>query len=192
MLPDLPLPLSTPRLGLRNYGNSDATAVAAYVVTADYWQHQAVEMPSAEQIAALVKWGAAEAKVTPRLNYFLAATRKDSSEIVGEAVLRVLNPTARQAEIGFGIAKKNWRHGFATEIGRALLAAAFDTLKMHRVTAQCAPENLGSLRVLQKLGMAREGVMRDVAFARGRWWSSVVMSMLETEYAKIKSVQRGK
>lgn len=181
MLHALSLPLSTPRLVLRDYVDADAATVAKYVVTPDYWQHQAVEMPSAEQIVALVKWGSAEAKLTPRLNYFLAATRKDTGEIIGEAVLRIVNPTARQAEIGFGMAKKNWRLGFATEIGRALLKAAFETLKMHRVTAQCAPENLGSLRVLAKLGMTREGVMRDIAFIRGRWWSSVVMSILETE-----------
>lgn len=181
MLPVLSLPLTTPRLALRDYVGTDAPTVAAYVVTPDYWRHQAVDLPSADQITALVNWGAAEAKVTPRLNYFLAATRKDTGEIIGEAVLRVIHPAARQAEIGFGVAKKYWRQGFATEIGRTLVMAAFEALNMHRVTAQCAPENLGSLRVLAKLGMTREGVMRDIAFVRGRWWSSVVMSVLETE-----------
>jgi RimJ/RimL family protein N-acetyltransferase len=117
----------------------------------------------------------------PRVNFYLAATLKDSDLIVGEAVLRLVNPALAQAEIGFGVAAAHRRQGFATEIGRALLQAAFGTFAAHRVAAQTAPENRATLRVLEKLGLAPEGVQRDVAFARGRWWSSAVYARLAEE-----------
>ena len=185
------LPITTRRLIIRDYTEQDGAAVAAYVAVESYWEHQAVDIPAAEQIKALVTWAAAETNIKPRINYFLAATKKDTGEIIGEAVLRAINPAMGQVEIGFGIAGRYWRQGYATEIGHALLDMAFSKLKANRVAAQSAPENKGSIRVMQKLGMAREGLMRDVGHARGRWWSTAVYSILDTEYAKIRAIQRG-
>ena len=185
----LSLPIATRRLILREYTKDDVPAVLAYVDDENYWQHHSVERPKPEQLSALILWAVQEQAIKPRLNHYLAVARKDTQQIIGEAVLRLTNPEMKQAEIGFGVAPKHWRQGYATEIGQALLEAAFARMKMHRVAAQCAPENKPSIRVMQKLGMAREALLRDIVQARGRWWSSAVYSVLETEYAKIKGVQ---
>jgi RimJ/RimL family protein N-acetyltransferase len=182
-------PILTRRLTIRDYVEADAAVVAAYAADERFWQFQAAELPRPEQIAALVHWAVREQHIAPRLNYYLAAARKESGEIVGEAVLRVINPEAGQAEIGFGVAPRHWRQGYATEIGVALLDLAFRHFALHRVMAQCAPENKASIRVLQKLGMAREGLLRDVGRARGRYWSSAVYAILDGEYAKIRGNQ---
>lgn len=133
-----------------------------------------MDIPGVEQIKALVTWAAAETNIKPCINCFLAPTRTDTGEIIGEAVLRAINPAMGQVEIGIGIASRYWHQGFSTEIGHALLDMVFYKLKAYRVPAQCAPENKGSIRGMQKLGMAREGLMRDVGLARGRWWSTAV------------------
>lgn len=122
--------------------------------------------------------------------YFLAAARKDAGEIVGEAVLKIINPSERQGEIGFGVAPKYWKQGYATEIAGTVMDSAFQHFNLHRVAAQCSPDNKGSIRIMQKLGMAREGLLRDIHFARGRWWSTVIYAVLDQEYAKIKSVMK--
>lgn len=190
-VPLLPLPITTRRLHIREYVAGDASTVFAYANDAAYWQYQRSEPPTAQQIDALIKWVVSEQATVPRLAYFLAATRKDTGEIVGEAVLRITNPAERQGELGFGVAPRFWKQGFGTEIAGALLEAAFSQLKLHRVSAQCSPENKGSIRVMQKLGMAREGLLRDIHFARGKWWSSVIYGVLDHEYAKIKGVLKG-
>ncbi len=51
-----------------------------------------------------------------------------------------------------------WKQGYGTELGRQLLAFAFDNLKLHRVVACCDAENYGSWRVMENIGMRREGV----------------------------------
>lgn len=103
-----------------------------------------------------------EQAITPRLNYFLAAVRKDTGEIVGEGVLKIVNPAERQGEIGFGVAPKHWAQGFGAEIASAVLEAGFQHFRLHRIAAQCSPDNKGSIRIMQKLGMAREGLLRDI------------------------------
>jgi RimJ/RimL family protein N-acetyltransferase len=47
------------------------------------------------------------------------------------------------------------------------------------------------MRIMQKAGMAREGLLREVSFARGKWWSTVIYGVLEHEYAKIRNAQKG-
>jgi ribosomal-protein-alanine N-acetyltransferase len=187
-VPALTLPLTTRRLHIRDYIVGDAPTVFAYVNDAAYWQHQRAEPPGAEQIDALIKWVVNEQATKPRLAYFLAATRKDTGEIVGEAVLKITNPVDRQGEIGFGVAPRFWKQGFATEIVGAVLDAAFSQLKLHRVSGQCSPDNKGSVRAMQKAGMAREGLLRDLHYTRGKWWSTLIYGVLDHEYAKIRSL----
>ena len=186
-VPSLSLPITTRRLHIRDYVVGDAPTVFGNVGDAAYWQYQRSEPPTAQQIDALIKWVVNEQATAPRLAYFLAATRKDTGEIVGEAVLKITNPAERQGELGFGIAPRFWKQGYATEITIALLEVAFSQLKLHRLAGQCSGENKGSIRVMQKVGMAREGQLREVNFARGKWWSTVIYSVLEHEYAKIKN-----
>jgi len=188
--PSLPLPLTTRRLHIREYLVNDAPAVFGYVQDPAYWQFQRSEPPTAPQIDALIHWVVKEQSTAPRLAYFLAATRKDTGEVVGEAVIKITNAVERQGEIGFGVAPRFWKQGFASEIAGAALEAAFQHFKLHRVAAQCSPDNKGSMRVLQKLGMAREGLLRDLHYARGKWWSTVIYGMLDHEYAKIRGAKK--
>lgn len=50
-----------------------------------------------------------------------------------------------------------WGQGIGTKIGRQLLAHGFGELGLHRIHATCDPRNLGSSRVLSKIGMTHEG-----------------------------------
>lgn len=190
VLTTLALPIATRRLIIRDYTVADAAAVFANVKDPAYWQFQRAEAPSTAQIETLLQWAVNEQAITPRLNYFLAAARKDTGEIVGEGVLKVINPAERQGEIGFGVAPKFWTQGFGTEIAGAVLDAGFQHFRLHRIAAQCSPDNKGSIRIMQKLGMAREGLLRDIHFARGKWWSTVIYGILDGEYAKIKSMKK--
>ena len=189
-VPSLSLPITTRRLHIRDYVVNDAPTVFGYVSDPAYWQFQRSEPPTAQQIDTLIKWVVNEQSNAHRLAYFLALTRKETGEIVGEAVLKITNPAERQGELGFGIAPRFWKQGFGTEATAAILDAAFSQLRLHRLCGQCSADNKGSTRIMQKVGMAREGLLRDVHFARGKWWSTVIYGVLEHEYAKIKSVQK--
>ncbi len=165
-IPVLPLPINTRRLTIREYTAGDASSVYAYVKEPAYWEFQRSEPPSEEQINSLMQWVVREQSAAPRLLYFLAATRRDSGEVIGEGVLKITNPLERQGELGFGVMQKFWRQGYGTEIGQAMLEAAFGHFKLHRVMGQCTPDNKHSIRVLQKTRNGARGFA-----ARSELWA---------------------
>lgn len=65
-----------------------------------------------------------------------------------------------KAMFGYVLAKKFWRHGFAAEALKFLVDWALAQQTVHRAWAFCDVENTASVRVMEKAGMTREGVLR--------------------------------
>ncbi len=86
------------------------------------------------------------------------------------------------ADLGFQVARSHWGRGVATEAARAALAAAFGPLELHRVEANCAVENHASARVLEKLGMRVEGVLRERMRVAGRYLDMKLYAILAPEF----------
>lgn len=57
-------------------------------------------------------------------------------------------------------------------------------LKLHRIEADVALENVPCIRLLERVGMVREGVLRDCIRAQGRWWTEAKYAILEDEHAR--------
>lgn len=77
-----------------------------------------------------------------------------NGEVIGFAGLNPCDALgADDLEIGFVLARAAWGKGFAREIGAAQLALGFTRLRRPRLLALAAPGNVGSLRVLEQLGM---------------------------------------
>ena len=74
--------------------------------------------------------------------------------------------------------------GYGTEIAERLLAFGFEDLRLDRISADVAIENLACIRVLEKAGMVREGVARDCIWAQGRWWTEAQYVMRSGDCAK--------
>ena len=64
------------------------------------------------------------------------------------------------ADLGYGLARQHWGHGYATEAVQAVVRWALSQEQFYRVWATCDVENLASARVLEKAGMQREGILR--------------------------------
>lgn len=112
-----------------------------------------------------------------RLGYHMAAVTADQ-RLVGSATLDVKSPQNRRAEVGFVFAPRHWGRGYATEATRLLLAFGFGDLGLHRISADCHPDNPACARVLEKAGMRLEGRLRDHEFVRGAWRDSLVYARL--------------
>jgi RimJ/RimL family protein N-acetyltransferase len=65
------------------------------------------------------------------------------------------------AEIGFLLNRRYWGNGFATDAARAIVEWVLSIPSIRRVWATCDTENLASARVLEKAGLAREGILRS-------------------------------
>ena len=75
--------------------------------------------------------------------------------------------------------------GYATEAANALLWYGFETLQAHRIIATCQPENPASYRVMEKIGMNREGHFRKCNY-RGQniWWDEYFYAILDEEWIR--------
>lgn len=70
-------------------------------------------------------------------------------------------PETNEVDLGYRFMKKFWGKGYATESSKACLQYGFETLKLPRIIAKAMPENIGSIKVMQKLGMTFRGYVKD-------------------------------
>ena len=89
-----------------------------------------------------------------------ALTLQESGALIGSAGLR-LTPEHRRAELGFWLGVQYWNRGYVTEAARALVNYGFAEMGLHKITASHFARNPASGRVMQKLGMTKEGSLRQ-------------------------------
>ena len=86
--------------------------------------------------------------------------------MIGAATLQHLDrDSTKPHEIGWRLLRRNWGRGYATEAARAIVAHAFGTLTVPRVTAVADPDNAASIAVMLRLGMRRVGPARHYGHA---------------------------
>ena len=82
---------------------------------------------------------------------------KESSKVIGIIDPRIEGP---KVGIGYGAARAHWGKGYVTEATRAIIDWAFQQDSIYRVYATTDVENFASQRVLEKVGMQCEGILR--------------------------------
>jgi RimJ/RimL family protein N-acetyltransferase len=96
-------------------------------------------------------------------------------------------PTSRRersGEIGYWIRSSVTGQGIATEAAARITEVGFAELELHRITLRIAVGNRASERVAEKLGFAREGLLRKEVLVRGRWMDHSLWAMLEEEFRR--------
>ncbi len=116
-----------------------------------------------------------------RKNYDLAITLR-SDRLIGVCGIDDIKLRNKKGELGYCLNKEYWGKGYATEAAEALLNFGFEDLDMHRIHAKCDVENEQSKKILEKIGMEQEGILREHKIIDGRWRSSYIYSILESEY----------
>ena len=76
---------------------------------------------------------------------------------------------AQSGHIGYWIGEPYAGKGYMLEALNLLVTFAFDTLRLHRIEAACIPSNTRSVRVLEKAGFQREGLLRSYLRINGIW-----------------------
>ena len=104
--------------------------------------------------------------------------------VIGGVNLRFVSDL-QIGEMGYAIARPFWGHGLATEAASAVIDAAFKTCPtVVRLRAMANARNVASTRVLEKIGMTREGVLRSNRFVRGEPVDEVWCGILRSDWEK--------
>ena len=179
-----PKTIETQRLIIRQFQPEDWQPVYAYMsdlsVTAYLPEGQLTEAPTREFVA---KNSGDEAEA-------IAVSLQKEQTVIGHMLFHPW--FAHQTyEIGWVFHPRFQGQGYATEAAYALLQYGFETLQLHRVIATCQPENVPSYRVMEKLGMRREGHFQKCIYrGENHWWDEYFYAMLAEEWRK-KRVNHG-
>ncbi|WBL24015.1 GNAT family N-acetyltransferase [Zunongwangia sp. HRR-M8] len=107
---------------------------------------------------------------------------KEEKSFIGLVALKLGHAKYKKAEVWYKLDAKFWKNGYATEALKSVLDFGFNKLKLHRIEAGCAVENIGSIRVLEKVGMLREGRKRKVLPLKSGWSDNFEYAILETDF----------
>ena len=179
----LPKEIKTKRLFLRPYSWDDIDDLFAYAVDpawgrflpvpAPYLHKHAVEFIEAQ---LLVKW---------EENPMWAITLND--KCVGGINIR-LKPNHKKGDMGYSIGRQYWGRGLMTEAAGTILNLAFTELPwLNNLKAMADLRNTGSWRVMEKIGMIREGCLRQNSVLRGESIDEVWYGILRPEWEAQKT-----
>ncbi len=174
--------LETGRLILREFVAEDWRAVLAYQSDPLYLRYYHWSDRSPGNVRAFVNMFIEFQRERPRTKFQLAVVLKENEQLIGNCGIRINNVELREANIGYELNSQYWGQGYATEAAREVLRFGFEELGMHRIYATTLGANVGSSKVLAKLGMRLEARELEKEFIKGRWYDSLTYAMLDREW----------
>ena len=106
---------------------------------------------------------------------------KSIQELIG-AIGLIIDKRFNRAELGYWIAKEYWNQGYCTEASKAILKYGFLELDLHRITATHIISNPASGKVMEKIGMKKEGVLREHVIKWDKYEDVVSYGILRKEW----------
>ncbi len=95
---------------------------------------------------------------------------RGSGKLSGGITLgNIRHGVSQSGHIGYWIGERYAGRGMMTDAVKVLARFSFDTLRLHRIEAACIPDNARSIRVLEKAGFRREGLLRSYLRINGLW-----------------------
>lgn len=168
--------LHTRRLTIRHFIATDWPAVHSYTANPSVMAYIPEGTFSEEQAQAFVEQNSGEEAEA------VAVLLSGTELLIGHGIFHPWF-APETYEIGWVFNPQYYGQGYATEAAQALLDYGFEMLNAHRIIATCQPENPASYRVMEKLGMRREGHFRQCIFrGNGVWWDEYFYAILRTEW----------
>jgi aminoglycoside 6'-N-acetyltransferase len=175
MLPNI---IETARLRLRPFRLCDVDEVLGYATAPEWARYLPVPQPYTPADAE--KFIAGQVLLDRAVHPAWAIAH--ASAVMGGINLR-FHCDQHVGDMGDSMARSYGGRGVATEAARAVMAAAFTaSASLNRLRAMAEARNLGSLRVMEKLGMVGERVVRQNRLVRGESMDEVWCGVLRPEW----------
>ncbi|MGV8913389.1 MAG: GNAT family N-acetyltransferase [Rhodoglobus sp.] len=190
VLPDFPVRHG--RFSLRPVQTSDIDAIYSYRSLADVAAYLPHPPHTREQSAATVATMIEQSSLrVPGQWLDLAVEFGDSSEVVGEVLLKWDAQDPTMGEVGFVFHPSVHGTGLATETVTAALEIAFDQFQWERVIGVCDKRNLRSEALMRRVGMRREAEFKDAVVSKGERATQLQYAMTRNEWNGTKVTDWG-
>ena len=101
---------------------------------------------------------------------------------IGEVHIKLNWSQLREWEVGFALHPDYWGKGYASEAVKLLIKYVFDNLNAHKVVGFCNANNKKSANLMERIGMKRDGTLREGRIWHDGWCDEFVYSILEKDY----------
>lgn len=165
---------------LKEMNKNDWEDVHRYASLPIVCQYQPWGPNTEEETQDFVKQVLLDATEENRYRYVFSVFEQENGMMIGAGEINIRD--YKVGEIAYIIHPDYWGKGIASEVAKLLLQFGFEKLNLHRIYATCDPRNIGSSKVLQKIGMIQEGRMREDLLIKSGWRDSLLYSILEHEW----------
>ncbi len=100
----------------------------------------------------------------------------------GISLSNIRHGVAQSASIGYWMGERYAGKGLMHDALQQVIPFAFDRLSLHRLEAACIPGNTRSMRLLEKAGFQREGLLRSYLRINGVWQDHHLYALIAGEY----------
>jgi RimJ/RimL family protein N-acetyltransferase len=175
--------IATERLIIRDFNNSDWVDLHVLYMKPETVKYNPSGYPENEEASKKIVAGwSLQPDNAERDKYTAAIITKIDLKFVGVISLDLGDRKYRKGEIWYKLLPDYWGQGLATEAMKAMLAFGFEQLKLHRIECGCSIHNVASFKVMEKVGMTREGIKRKVLPLDNGWHDAYLYGILEEEY----------
>jgi RimJ/RimL family protein N-acetyltransferase len=174
--------LLSSRLILRRFRESDLSLFCGYRSDARVARYQDWESWSEQEGRLFIDQQLKLHPDVPGTWFQMAIELVGAGALIGDLGLHTLSDRPGQAEIGFTLACEHQGKGYATEAVNRLLDYVFGVLGKHRAIAVTDTRNAPAARLLERVGMRREGHFVENIWFKGGWGDEYQYAMLEREW----------
>jgi RimJ/RimL family protein N-acetyltransferase len=179
-------PITTERLILRDFVESDLVQFAAYRSDPQVARYQSWETYDIQMAEAFFAKQQALAFDQPGSWYQIAIADKQTNELIGDCVIHFIKDDTsgadQQVELGFTLATDCQSQGYGGEGMDALMDLIFIDLNKHRAVAFTDELNKGAIALLERMGFRQEAHFTENILFKGCWGSEYLYAMLRKEY----------
>ena len=172
---------------LRRIRSDDAQVVFAGLSNPQVIAHYGVSYESLEATAEQMRWY--DWLLAEGVGIWWGIARQEDDHLIGACGFNDRQHEHHRIDLGYWLLPEYWGRGIMQAALSHILRYAFGHMGIHRVHADVEPENVASLHLLEKLGFAHEGTLRDVEYKDGRYISLHQLSLIETDPAAIELIR---
>ncbi|MFH1212946.1 MAG: GNAT family protein [Candidatus Neomarinimicrobiota bacterium] len=113
---------------------------------------------------------------------------KDADEAIGQIAFFRLDWVSRAAVFYIALLDPaHWSKGFGSEATHLMVDYAFETLNLNRIQLHVFADNVAAIKIYQKAGFVKEGILREAMFHHNRYCDFWVMGILKSDWLKFHS-----
>jgi len=175
--------ISTSRLILRNMRMSDAKDIYEYSCDPEVARHVLWEAhQNIHQTKAYIRYVLRQYRLGSPSSFCIAL--KETGRVIGTIGFMWISNENRSAEVGYSLSRAYWNKGYMTEALAAVLRFGFMELNLNRIEAQYECDNPASGRVMEHVGMRREGTLKERLYNKSRFVDVELYAILREEWRK--------